>query len=52
MSNYLAKTKNPKTGKWEMAHWFDDYYGKHEYGVMFPDGKIYRNDVFKKEDVE
>jgi hypothetical protein len=34
-------SKNPKTGKWEMATWRDDYFGQHHYGVEFPDGEIY-----------
>lgn len=38
MSNYIKQTKNPKTGKWEDAHWMDDHFGKHHYGVSFPSG--------------
>lgn len=41
MSNYIRKTKNSETGKWEEATWLDDYFGKHNYGVRFPDGKVY-----------
>jgi hypothetical protein len=44
MSNYIRRTKNPKTGKFEDAEWLDDYYGKHQYGVRFPDGQVYRED--------
>lgn len=36
MSDYLRKTKNPRTGEFEVAEWLDDYYGKHRYGVRFP----------------
>lgn len=41
MSNFIAKTKHPKTGKWEMAEWLDDYYGHHRYAVRFPDGSLF-----------
>lgn len=47
MSNYQAKTKHPITGKWETADWYDDYFGKHIYGVKFPnDPKHYNADEF------
>ena len=36
----MKTTKNPHTGKFELATWHDDYYGKHHYGVEFPDGTI------------
>lgn len=42
MSNYHQKAKNPKTGKFEMAEFLDDYYTAREYGVRFPDGSVYR----------
>lgn len=41
MSNYIRKTKRPDTGKFEYAHWRDDHFGKHHYGVEFMDGKIF-----------
>ena len=36
MSSYRRQTKNPKTGNWEEAFWVDDYFGRHQYGVLFP----------------
>ena len=44
MSNFSKLTKNPDTGKWEMANWLDNHFAPHEYGVQFPDGKIYEAD--------
>ncbi len=44
MSNFFHTARNPKTGKTEMAEFLDDYYGRHIYGVRFPDGKVYRED--------
>ena len=46
MSTYIRKTKHPITGEWHCATWIDDYYGSHEYGVEFPDGKVFRQDKF------
>ena len=40
MSTYSKTTKNPKTGKFEVAVWRDDYFAHHHYGVEFPDGSI------------
>lgn len=40
MSTYMKMTLNPDTDKFELAVWHDDYYGKHHYGVEFPDGTI------------
>lgn len=36
MSSYIQQTKHPETGEWEDAHWIDDKFGKHKYGVCFP----------------
>jgi len=44
MSNYTAMAINPRTGATEMATWLDDYYGPHQYAVMFADGGIYPAD--------
>lgn len=41
MSNYMRLTKNPRTGKYEMAAWLDNHFGPHRYGVRFADGTIY-----------
>lgn len=42
MSSYLSTTKHPTTGRWEIARWLDDYFGRHQYGVEFEDGTIVR----------
>lgn len=36
MSTYSRETKHPKTGAWERATWYDDLFGNHNYGVVFP----------------
>lgn len=41
MSDFIRDTYNPRHGKLEPAHWMDDYYGPHRYGVKFPDGSVY-----------
>lgn len=41
MSNFIRRTKNPETGVFEDACWLDDYFGRHRYGVRFPDGRTY-----------
>jgi hypothetical protein len=41
MSNYYSMAKHPDTGIEEMAEFLDDYYGKHNYGVRFSDGKVF-----------
>lgn len=46
MSTYTKETRNPVTGEWEIALWMDDHFGRHRYGVRFPDG-----DVFTPDDV-
>ena len=42
MSNYWQVTKHPETGEYQMAEWLDDHFGRHRYGVRFPDKKIFR----------
>lgn len=45
MSNFIRRTKNPRTGEYEDAYWLDDYFGSHRYGVKFPsDGIVYRQE--------
>lgn len=42
MSNYQKTTQHPVTKKWQLATWRDDYFGRHNYGVEFPnDIKVY-----------
>jgi hypothetical protein len=41
MSTFKRKTKHPQTGEWEQATWWDDYFGKHHYGVEFSDGQVF-----------
>ncbi len=40
MSSYTKTTLNPRTCKWEKCLWIDDYFGRHKYGVKFPDGWV------------
>lgn len=42
MSSYIDKAVHPETGIEEDASYLDDYFGKHEYGVRFSDGKVFR----------
>lgn len=42
VSNFTRPTKNPETGRIEVATFLDDYFGRHQYGIEFPDGSIYR----------
>jgi len=48
MSNYSQKAKHPETGKWEIADYLDDYYGKHQYGVKFSDGQVFPEEEIKE----
>ena len=48
MSNFHLNTKNPKTGKMELAEWLDGYFGSHKYGIRFPDGEVYRSEDLDK----
>lgn len=41
MSSYQQLTKHPKTKKFELAWWIDNFYAQHHYGVRFPDGSVY-----------
>lgn len=36
MSTFNKQTKHPVTGEWEDATWYDDFFGRHGYGVVFP----------------
>ena len=47
MSTFAKLTKNPATGKWEIATWIDDFFGRHQYGVKFPDGTVYNPEYIK-----
>ncbi len=51
MSNYAALTKHPETGKWVNATWVDDHFGRHRYGVFFPDGKVFREEQIDGVDI-
>lgn len=35
MSNFVKYALNPKTGKAQKAHFIDDHFGQHRYGVAF-----------------
>lgn len=41
MSNYHQITQHPETGEMVTAEWLDDHFGRHRYGVRFPDGKVF-----------
>jgi hypothetical protein len=41
MSNYYSRAKRPGGDSFEDVEMNDDAYGKHKYGVIFPDGKQY-----------
>lgn len=42
MSNFIAPTRYPdEAGEIQPATWLDDYFGPHEYGVRFPNGKVF-----------
>ena len=50
MSNYTQPTKHPETGEIEMADWLDDFFGPHRYGVLFPDGRVWREQDIEPEE--
>jgi hypothetical protein len=35
MSHYFRMTKHPVTGRFEIAEWYDSYFGGRTYGVRF-----------------
>lgn len=35
MSSYKKLTKNPETKQFELATWIDNYFGEHNYGIIF-----------------
>tara|TARA_R110000824_G_scaffold172833_2_gene350791 strand:- start:3193 stop:3690 length:498 start_codon:yes stop_codon:yes gene_type:complete len=41
MSNYIVAAVHPETLISQKANWIDDHYGKHLYGIKFPDGQIF-----------
>jgi hypothetical protein len=47
MSSYKGKAVNPVTGVIEEVDFLDDHYGRHKYGVQFPDGLVYPIDEVK-----
>lgn len=43
MSNFVQAAYNPKEKTVRAAHFMDDYFDKHEYGIKFSgDNKVYR----------
>ena len=48
MSNYSRAAYHPPTNTVRTAYWMDDYFGKHRYGVMFPNEER----VYKPSEVE
>ncbi len=51
MSSYTQITKHTETGEMVSAHWIDDYFGRHRYGVRFPDGKVFRAEEIEEKDM-
>ena len=49
MSTYSKQTKHPVTGEWHEATWMDDFYGRHRYGVRFPNGETFNPDKIQLE---
>lgn len=41
MINFTAPAIHPETGETHMCDYLDDHYGRHKYGVRFPNGDIY-----------
>ncbi len=44
MSNFISKARHPETDAIHDVEMIDDYYGRHVYGVRFPDGKTYKEE--------
>ncbi len=49
MSNFIKPAKHPETGEYESAEWLDDYFGGHQYGIRFADGKVFREEEIVEE---
>tara|TARA_R110000803_G_scaffold25281_2_gene60366 strand:+ start:4290 stop:4496 length:207 start_codon:yes stop_codon:yes gene_type:complete len=47
MSHYAGRAINPQTGIAEDVFFWDDYYGKHQYGVEFKGGVVYPEEDVK-----
>jgi hypothetical protein len=41
MSNFIKKVEHPETGECVEAEFLDDYFGKHNYGLRLPDGRVF-----------
>lgn len=41
MSNYKTKARLKGDKEFQEVEMLDDYFGSHQYGVRFPDGKVY-----------
>lgn len=42
MSTFKRLTIHPETGLVENATWVDDFFGQHNYGVAFRDGRVFK----------
>lgn len=47
MSNFTRDTAHPETGVVQKAEWLDGYFGGRQYGVRFPDGKVFHEFVVR-----
>lgn len=45
MSNFKTKAINPSTGEVQEITMLDEHYGPHRYGVEFPDGDIWKEEL-------
>jgi hypothetical protein len=50
MISYFSMAVNPANNTIEEAFFLEDYFGKHKYGVLFSDGKVYPEDQVKLDD--
>lgn len=51
MSCFTANIKHPETGKKVKANFIDDYFGKHEYGIVIVGSKD-GDKVYREEEIE
>ena len=51
MSNFYGAAIHPKTGEVQNVIWLDNYFGRHIYGVKFPDGSIFHENEIEVPDV-
>lgn len=45
MASFLKKTMHPVTRKIETAIYLDNYFGPHEYAILFKDGACFKEET-------